>query len=200
MYMDLYPYHINIRSVNQQLTPLLKASILNYISKYEIMDLLIEKGADINVTDGYNRTVLHNLSFQDHFKCIDILKKILSLGFKLINQQDFMKNTVLHNFVQFKSIDYIDLLIKYKIDPEILNYQNDNALSLICNNQLMVKRFMMTYGVKAYTSNNCDKKTKQLVDFYQKQRQEIIKLMEQNVLVNQDIAIVKIVKQFYFSE
>mmetsp|Transcript_110789 Transcript_110789/g.213392 ORF Transcript_110789/g.213392 Transcript_110789/m.213392 type:complete len:511 (-) Transcript_110789:395-1927(-) len=111
---------------------LLKADNINLL-KEEILDLLLEARADVNLGNqivGEQRTVLHEAARSGDAA---LTEKVLSTG-AAIGQQDKMGFSALHIAARGKHIEVVRLLVKAKADKTQVNAQGNTALQLAQKN------------------------------------------------------------------
>ncbi len=90
---------------------------------FGLLKKLIEHGADINVTNYYGQSPL---DFASYGKNIDLVR------FLIDNGSDY-KNAIYHAS-KFSNYDVVKVLLEYKVDPNIVLYNNETPLlaSLTC--------------------------------------------------------------------
>lgn len=89
---------------------------------------LIQKGADITVTDGEGKTALH-LACKEHQN--DIVQLLLQNG-AAVNVQDKNQNTPLHIACTTANESIVHLLLSYNADPTTVNFINKTPLQCLC--------------------------------------------------------------------
>lgn len=99
-------------------------------NKYDIVKLLLDKGARIDISDNDGKTLLFA---PIKYNYMDILKLLLEtnnnvIGINIIDMRDKINMTPLHYAVILKNIDAVKLLIKYNSNPN--SYAKDGFNSL----------------------------------------------------------------------
>lgn len=89
----------------------------------DIVRLLIDKGANINVVDENKNSILHKAIFQDK---LNIVKLLLSLSLKFADTKNNDGDTPLHKASMFSFVDIMKELIKSGADVDV---QNNNGLT-----------------------------------------------------------------------
>ena len=98
---------------------------------YEIVDALLEAGADPNIPNDNNATSLHTAA---HMGMTDIVARLLQQN-ATPNIQTTDGVTPLHNAAFYAHIGVINVLLCNHADPNILVYENEMApLHIVCSN------------------------------------------------------------------
>jgi ankyrin repeat protein len=101
-------------------------------NKYDIVKLLLDKGARIDITDNDGKTLLFT---PIKYNYMDILKLLLEtnnnvIGVNIIDMRDKFNMTPLHYAIILKNIDAVKLLIKYNSNPNSYTKDGFNSLHL----------------------------------------------------------------------
>lgn len=103
----------------------------------DCMKILLENGADINMKDIANSwTPLHFAAYKNNLKCIEFLLKFRGKkGYEAdINIQNDYGSTPLMTATIFQNRESVELLLEKNANPNILNFENQNALNLAVHN------------------------------------------------------------------
>ena len=104
-------------------TPLCRAAVFSTV---DIIDLLINGGADIALTDKYGNTPLHKAVNNDE---MDNLKCLIRYAPKsVVNKQNGHDDTALQRAVDGKKVEMVKMLIDAGADVNIKNKDNETAL------------------------------------------------------------------------
>ena len=107
-----------------------------------IRKLLLENGANLNATNGFEKSVLHTAVSRGNYEMSEWL---LNNG-AYVDSQNKNKDTPLHNAAN-GNIDLCTLLLKHGADPNCINKNEETPLSLA--EKLMhteVVELLLTYG------------------------------------------------------
>ena len=107
--------------------------------QFEMIENLIELGADPKFTDGYGNTLIHNLYNSDKkyiVKLTEIIQSLIELGVD-INAQNSNGSTVAHyiagsNYAESAKL-LKHLIVKFGADMTIKNKQGDTPLMIACS-------------------------------------------------------------------
>ncbi|KIJ08765.1 hypothetical protein PAXINDRAFT_88385, partial [Paxillus involutus ATCC 200175] len=94
-----------------------------------IVELLVQKGADLNVQAHYAGTPLHQACSGGH---LHIVKLLLQKGADK-NAQDMDSDTPLHNSSREGHLEVIKLLLAEGADPHIQNKDSHTPLDIACS-------------------------------------------------------------------
>ena len=140
------PQNINIL-YNQDIlytTPLELACIYN---KFDIVKLLIEKGANINILNNIGQTVLFTACLNNNFQIVNILIK-KGININIIDTID--GGTALFYACMYKgdnkttNLNIVKLLIKYSADVNQLDHKGESALFYACvNGNINIIQFLI---------------------------------------------------------
>ncbi len=115
---------IDVNSINrEEQTPLMKAV---YKSNLEIVEYLLENGADVNTTDLWKQTALM-LSYGLNS---DVVKILIEQGAD-VNAKNHYKRTPLMYFVEYGTVKSMKLLIENNAD--VNSVDSDNTSALLCS-------------------------------------------------------------------
>lgn len=103
-------------------TPFMIAALANNIEK---MNLLLNKGANINATDKEGKTALHIASFTNP----KLIKQLIDAGADL-NLKDKDGNTAMHLAASWGRLDSIKILLENKININAINNDGYTPLGL----------------------------------------------------------------------
>jgi len=93
----------------------------------EIVELLINAGADLNIQDNDGNTALYWASIRGHTECIELLIKAGSVN---INIQNYYGKTALHEASRYGYKEIVELLIKAGVNVSIQSNNGYTALLL----------------------------------------------------------------------
>ncbi|CAF4455508.1 unnamed protein product, partial [Rotaria sp. Silwood2] len=107
---------------------------------YEIVQLLIDQGANVWSCDMNESTPLHEASEHNRYRCVEILLH----HHAPINQFDGKHNTPLHRASQYGHWKIVRLLLNYNADVRLTNCDGYNSLevAILNNHQLTVHEFL----------------------------------------------------------
>ena len=100
------------------------ARVVNIYQAKENCIFLLQCGADINSTDNFRKTPLHNAVVAGNYELVKLLLNKMAY----VNSQNCSNNTPLYNAV-LKNIDICSILLKHGADPNIASDDNENPLS-----------------------------------------------------------------------
>ncbi len=126
----------NVKDDELEATPLIKTSITITESSLEVAQLLIENGADVNLTNSYGVTALHQLISHHkpgHFCYGDQLKRaqfLIDSGAEMNTFSEGFCNTPLHFAVYMNAKDMVSLLLRNGANKEIKNSEGQTPKEL----------------------------------------------------------------------
>lgn len=124
--------NINLRSGVQGYSALLYASSSGLV---DIVELLLEKGADINLLSFRNETALHVASSHGHF---EVVKFLIEHDDNLLNKIDTDGNTALHLAVQNGRFKIAEFLLSISgIEVNTVNKKHESPLMLAVSENRM---------------------------------------------------------------
>ena len=126
--------YINFKNKRGQ-TPLHTAALSGNL---EVVQFLVENGADAMVKDGANRSLLHSASNSSSRELIEYLVKELKLN---VNAQDIHGYTPLHHVARTANQIGIKTLLKLGADPFGLDKNNQYPLQLMSEDQKETKGY-----------------------------------------------------------
>ena len=100
------------------------ARVTNIPRNKEKCVFLLQCGADINSTDNFCKTPLHNAVVAGNYELVKLLLNKLAY----VNAQNQRNNTPLYNAV-LKGFDICSILLNHGADPNIASDDNENSLS-----------------------------------------------------------------------
>ena len=100
------------------------ARVTNIHRNEEKCIFLLQCGADINSTDNFCKTPLHNAVVAGNYELVKLLLNKMAY----VNAQNCCNNTPLYNAV-LKDVDICSILLNHGADPNIVNVHNENSLS-----------------------------------------------------------------------
>jgi ankyrin repeat protein len=114
----------------------------NFFSKghYEIVQLLLNRGANVCSCDMNDSTPLHEAAAHNHYHCVEILLHHQAP----INQLDGKHYTPLHRASQYGHWKIVRLLLNYNADVCLINCDGYNSLevAILNNHQSTVHEFL----------------------------------------------------------
>jgi ankyrin repeat protein len=107
---------------------------------YEIVQLLINQGANVCSCDMNDSTPLHEAAAHNRYHCVEILLHHQAS----INQFDGNHYTPLHRASQYGHWKIVRLLLNYNADVRLINCDGYNSLeiAILNNHQLTVQEFL----------------------------------------------------------
>ncbi|MCB1157639.1 MAG: ankyrin repeat domain-containing protein [Leptospiraceae bacterium] len=121
---------INAKDINEKSPLILAAEYAPEEDGLQVMNYLINKGAEINAADRNGRTAMHALSLRTHLKGMDLLIKRKS-G---VNQQDKQKRSplflVTENLSEGAAVQTATLLLQSGAKPDLSNTEKNTALQV----------------------------------------------------------------------
>ena len=145
--IDKYIHWIKFSSIEEKATDYLFDLTYRDLYEEKKVDLLIDKGADVNAKDQHGRSVLHLAVERDNLKMV---KKLLNQSNIILNCYDKFGQTPLHysvGNVSSLSIPYILLEAGVKVNSED-NYHR-TALDVCDHNGcLKMENFLKKNGAK----------------------------------------------------
>jgi ankyrin repeat protein len=114
------------------------ASDARSVNHTEIVRLLIEHGADINVKNRVGHTPLY---YAVKYKNINLIRELIEHGANVTERDDF-GSTYLHIASSFANLETVQILIEY-CDPFIKN--NFGCTALDVANSKEIKEFLANY-------------------------------------------------------
>lgn len=106
----------------------------------QIVQLLIDQGANVSSCDMNDSTPLHEAAAYNHYHCVDILLQSQAP----LNQFDGKHNTPLHRASQHGHWNIVRLLLNSNADVRLINSEGYNSLevAILNNHQLTVREFL----------------------------------------------------------
>jgi len=114
-------YNVDINAASEKITPLRHAVSKNNL---EIVRLLIESGANVNLQDYYKRSPISDAIKNEN---IEMVRLLVSLGAD-VNMQHDEKCTPIHIAISEKSIDIVEYLLQNGASIFLKDYKEKNAL------------------------------------------------------------------------
>ena len=90
----------------------------------DVVIVLLDNGADVNIVDAYNATALHYTAENGH---VDVAKTLIQNGAD-VNAADFEKLTALHHTAEYAHIDVAKVLIQNGAELNAVNGNKRTAL------------------------------------------------------------------------
>ena len=100
------------------------ARVANIYEREEKCTFLLQCGADINSTDNFLKTPLHNAVVAGNYEIVKLLLNKIAY----VNSQNRRNNTPLYNAV-LKNFDICNILLSHGADPNIASDDKENPLS-----------------------------------------------------------------------
>ena len=117
--------YINRKLGNYQETLLhYHARVTNIHQHKEKCTFLLQCGADINSTNSFRKTPLHNAVVAGNYEIVKLLLDKIAY----VNSQNRRNNTPLYNAV-WKNFDICNILLSHGADPNIASDDKENPLS-----------------------------------------------------------------------
>jgi ankyrin repeat protein len=110
------------------MTPLHSAA---YYGKFEVVQKLIEYGADIDARDQYGRTPLYWASGGHHFKDGSVLRLLLERGADVNARAAHDGSTPLHRASAWWALEVVRLLLEHGADVEAANVDGNTPLQVV---------------------------------------------------------------------
>lgn len=127
-------------------TALIAAS---YQGNVKIVNILLQKGADVNVKTGADRTALMYAVENDS---IDIIKLLVQEKAN-VNSQDYSGMTPLMMATSTNKIEIVDILLKHGADVNLTDKRNNTALSwALRNNAAQAARLLLSSGATIHSA------------------------------------------------
>ncbi|AYV76687.1 MAG: ankyrin repeat protein [Terrestrivirus sp.] len=121
-------YDLNVR--DEYNNYLLTYAIL--YNRIDIVTLLIDGGARIDITDSEERSILYIAIKYDYLEIIDVLLKYNSnhIGISIIDIRDKNYNVPLHYAIIYNNYTALEKLLEYGTNPNVIDRKGYNALHL----------------------------------------------------------------------
>lgn len=134
-YLDIFPDKVNERTKTGNFTPLMVLCQYLHQSSSIVLDILLEKGADVNAIDDYGKSVLNHCfeglknCMYDGKKYLSLIKILLEKGADVNTIDEYGKSILNHCLDGLKSVVYssdkwityqtlIKILLKKGADPD----------------------------------------------------------------------------------
>ncbi|XP_046326546.2 ankyrin repeat domain-containing protein 50-like [Haliotis rufescens] len=117
---------INSRGSNNE-TPILKAA---WQGHHQVVELLVERGADLSVVDVVGDNILHRACDGGH---LDIMKLVLTYTTGCVNGKGYCGKTPLMTAVGSGCREMVELLVSKGADVSLVDNRGDNILHLACD-------------------------------------------------------------------
>lgn len=117
----------------------LRDNIGNYIINYvvifnqpKLLELLIEKGARIDVTDADGRSLLYYPIKYNYYEIVKMLVEYntKSVGISIHNIKDKKNNIALHYAIKYKNLKIVQLLLQFGSNPNSIDSDGNNSLHM----------------------------------------------------------------------
>ena len=101
-------------------------------NKLDIVSLLLNKGAKYDIVDKMERSILYDAIESDFANIIKLILEFSenNIGIMITDIRDLNGNIPLHYAIKFKNVNIVELLMKYKSNPYIIDNDGYNALHL----------------------------------------------------------------------
>ncbi|XP_017461233.1 PREDICTED: tankyrase-2-like, partial [Rhagoletis zephyria] len=121
---------VNCRDVDgRQSTPLHFAAGYN---RLEVVQCLLERGADVHAKDKGGLVPLHNACSYGHYEVAELLVR---RGAN-VNATDLWKFTALHEAASKGKVDIVRLLLRHGADPAKKNRDGETPLDVVCQSEI----------------------------------------------------------------
>lgn len=144
---------VNIR--DEQNNYLLSYAIL--FNKIDVIELLIRKGARIDVTDTEDRSILY---IPIKYNYIEIIKIILQtnidqIGISVHDIKDRNYNIPIHYSIIYKNIEALRLMLEYGSNPNIADKYGNNSLHLsVYSRNYDICKYILNYDIDINSKTN----------------------------------------------
>lgn len=126
---------------------------LHWVKSLQCMEVLIEKGVDINAKNFSNETVLHVMVTRKLLPCIVTL---LSHGAD-INTQDQNGNTPLHAAVKTGEVSIVQALVVFGADVNCINFADESPRHIIASSKKTPNQELILYILHTVGAKRCKK-------------------------------------------
>jgi ankyrin repeat protein len=130
---------INLKNKEFSLTPLIVALGNNHS---DIAIFLIDKNADINITDNFGNTGLHYLLIENNIdlfnKIVEYIKIEINWNIQNLNGNTLLHLILLNNLENKINLNILNMIIK-NTNLNLLNNENYSSLLLLIKNKLLLK-------------------------------------------------------------
>lgn len=123
--------------------------LINYainINDTQIISALINRGANLDITDDDGRSILYVPIKYNYYEVIDLLLYFnsSSIGISLVDIKDKQGNTALHYAIKHNNMIVIDKLLKFNANLDIKNDEGFNSihLAIFMKNVEVCKKFI----------------------------------------------------------
>lgn len=102
------------------------------LNKYDVVKLLIDRGARIDIVDKNNRSILIIPITYSYYEILELLLKVNneSIGMSIIDIKDKDSKISLHNAIELNNYHAIELLLKYGSNVNTIDKDGNNALHM----------------------------------------------------------------------
>lgn len=177
----IYQLHTHMGDINNKINSVTPLHFICWHSESDelpnIIQLLIDSGADINAKDKYNNTAFNNVCRNYNSDKLYEVLKLLIVNNAVVNTQNKDNMTPLHHICRFNNSDrlpeIVQLLIDGGVDVNTKNINNWTALHHICGNCESDKlpeaiQLLIRAGVDVNTKNTDESTALQLICLHQK--------------------------------
>ncbi|ARF09233.1 ankyrin repeat protein [Catovirus CTV1] len=144
---------LNIR--DDQNNYLLSYAVL--FNKLDIVKLLLDKGARIDITDNDDKSVLY---IPIKYGYNDIIKIILetnaqNIGISVHDIKDRNNNIPIHYAIKYKNIDALKMLLEFGSNPNVTDNGGNNSLHLaVYSRSFDICNYIMNYNIDINSKTN----------------------------------------------
>lgn len=144
---------VNIR--DDQNNYLLSYAIL--FNKIDLVELLIKKGAKIDITDTDDRSILYIPIKYNYIEIIKILLQanIDQIGISIHDIKDRNYNIPIHYTIIYKNIEALKIMLEYGSNPNITDKFGNNSLHLsVYSRNYDICRYILNYDIDINSKTN----------------------------------------------
>lgn len=134
--------------------------LISYIvlfNKVDLVELLISKGARIDITDNEDRSILYIPIKYGYSEIIRLILEanINNIGISVHDIKDRNYNIPIHYAIKYKNIDALKMMLEFGSNPNVTDKLGNNSLHLaVYSRNFDICKYIMNYNVDINSKTN----------------------------------------------